>query len=81
MYRNFNEFKVIDASNVQYDESICLTLTYEDGETEYIFKYSNGCKNRVNRRRLVGLTRQEAVETIEEDYWSDRIQGQFMDEL
>lgn len=80
MYKNINELKVIDASNVQYGESIALALTLEDGETDYIFAYSNGCKNRVNRRRLVGLTRQEAVETIEEDYFADRIQGTFMDE-
>ena len=80
MYKNINDLKVIDASNVQYGESIALALTLEDGETDYIFTYSNGCKNRVNRRRLVGLTRQEAVETIEEDYFADRIQGTFMDE-
>ena len=80
MYKNINELKVIDASNVRYGESIALALTLEDGETEYIFVYSSKCKNRINRRRLVGLTRQEAVETIEEDYFADRIQGTFMDE-
>lgn len=83
MYKNYNDSLVVQAFNqaeINYGEKVTsLFVVTEDNETFKIFVYAKRCKRRIDPKSLIGLTKREAIETVEERYYSSDLEGEFVD--
>lgn len=71
------------ARNIKIGDALFLVVNYKASDDdyeyeEYLFKYSKYSYSTINTRKLIGLTRSEAISIIEEELLNEDVQGEIL---